>query len=143
MKTHWLVGYLSALVAGATKRLPEIRVQPLINPQNMTHMVMYDHVCPLPDVRYDITCWATTTGNALPVIAFPSRNCHTVVITGRTQCPKGPGYRSTGFSGRTGLGLALTMTVSGCVGNEDNAGKVVFILTENETEEKKKKIQRI
>ena len=98
--THWLVGYLSAPVTGATKRLPEVRAQPLINPRNMTHTVMYDRVHPFPDVRYDITCWATTTGNALPVIAFPSR----------TQCPKGPGYWSTGFSGRTGLGLAVTVT---------------------------------
>ena len=110
--THWLVGYLSALVVGATKRLPEIRAQPLINPRNMMHTVTYDHVRPLPDVRYDVMCQATTTGNVLPVVAFPSRNCHTAVITGRTQCPKGPGYRSTGFSGRTGLGLAVTVTVS-------------------------------
>ena len=90
MVTHWLVGYLSAPVAGATKRLPEIRAQPLINPQNMTHMVMYDRVHPLPDVRYDVTCRATMTGNALPVIAFPSHNCHTAVITGPYSVPKGP-----------------------------------------------------
>ena len=108
--THWLVGYLSALVARATKRPPKIRVQLLINPRNMMHMVMYDHVRPLPDVRYDLTYRATTTGNTLPVVAFPSRNCHTVVITGCAQCPKGPGYRSTGFSSRTGLGLAVTVT---------------------------------
>ena len=112
MVTHWLVGYLSAPVARATKRLSEIRVQLLINLRNMTHTVTYDRVCPLPDVRYDVTCRTTMTGNALPVIAFPSCNCHTVVITGRTQCPKGPGYRSTGFSGRTGLGLAVTVTHS-------------------------------
>ena len=112
MVAHWLVGYLSALVARATKRLPEIRVQPLINPRNMTHMVMYDRVCPLPDIQYDVMCWATTTGNTLPVVAFPSRNCHTAVITGSTQCPKGPGYRSTSFSSRTGLGLAVTVTHS-------------------------------
>ena len=110
MVTHWLVGYLSAPVAGATKRLPEIRAQPLINPKNMTYMVTYDRVCPLPDIRYDVACWATTTGNVLPVVAFPSHNCHTAVITGHTQCLKGPGYRSTGFSGRTGLGLAVTVT---------------------------------
>ena len=90
MVTHWLVGYLSALVAGATKRLPEVRVQLLINPRNMTYMVMYDHVHPLPDVRYDITCRATMTGNTLPVIAFPSRNCHTTVITGPYSVPEGP-----------------------------------------------------
>ena len=46
MVTHWLVGYLSAPVAGATKRLPEIRAQLLINPGNMMHTVMYDHVHP-------------------------------------------------------------------------------------------------
>ena len=112
MVTHWLVGYLSAPVAGATKRLPKIRAQLLINPRNMMHTVTYDRVRPLPDVRYDVTCRATTTGNALPVVAFPSHNCHTAVITGSTQCPKGPGYRSTGFSSRTGLGLAVTVTVS-------------------------------
>ena len=50
MVTHWLVGYLSAPVAGATKRLPEIRAQPLINPRNMTHMVTYDHMHPLLDI---------------------------------------------------------------------------------------------
>ena len=88
--THWLVGYLSAPVAGATKRLPKVRAQPLINPQNMMHMVTYDCVHPLPDVQYDITCRATTTGNALPVIAFPSRNCHTAVITGPYSVPEGP-----------------------------------------------------
>ena len=109
MVTHWLVGYLSAPVVGATKRPPEIRAQPLINPRNMMHTVTYDHIGPLPDVQYDVT---STTSNALPVVAFPSRNCHTVVITGRTQCLKGPGYQSTSFSGRTGLGLAVTMTVS-------------------------------
>ena len=107
--TRW---YLSALVAGATKRLPEIRAQPLINPRNMTYTVTYDHMHPLPDIRYDVTCQATMTSNTLPVIAFPSRNCHTAVIMGHTQCPKGPGYRSTGFSSRTGLGLAVTMRVS-------------------------------
>ena len=78
MVTHWLVGYLSALVAEATKRLPEIRVQLLINPRNMMHTVMYDHARPLPDVRYNVTCRATTTGNRVashcffhPVIAIP------------------------------------------------------------------------
>ena len=112
MVTHWLVGYLSAPVAGATKRLPEIRAQPLINPRNMMHTAMYDCVRPLPDVRYDVMCRATTTGNVLPVVAFPSCNCHTVVITGPYSVPEviGPGYRSTGFSGRTGLGLAVTVT---------------------------------
>ena len=49
--THWLVGYLSAPVAGATKRLPEVRAQLLINPWNMTHTVTYDRVRPLPDVQ--------------------------------------------------------------------------------------------
>ena len=76
------------------------------------HTVTYDRVHPLPDVQYDITCRGTTTGNVLPVVAFPSRNCQTMVITGHTQCLKGPGYRSTGLSGRTALGLAVTVTVS-------------------------------
>ena len=31
-----------------------------------------------------------TTNLALPVIAFPSRNCHTAVITGLYSVPKGP-----------------------------------------------------
>ena len=39
-----------------------------------------------------------------PVIATPQW------LRGRTQCLKGPGYRSTSFSGRTGLGLAVTVT---------------------------------
>ena len=88
--THWLVGYLSAPVTGATKRLPEVRAQPLINPRNMTHTVMYDRMRPLPDIRYDVMCQATTTGNVSPVIAFLSRNCHTAVITGPYSVPEGP-----------------------------------------------------
>ena len=87
--THWLVGYLSAPVTGATKRLPKVRVQLLINPRNMMHMVMYDCMHPLPEVRYDFTCKATMTGNALPDVAFRSRNCHTVVITGPYSVPEG------------------------------------------------------
>ena len=76
------------------------------------HTVMYDHVRPLPDVRYDVTCRATMTDNALPVVAFPSHNCHTAVITGPSQHSKDPGYWSTGFSGRTDLGLGVTVTLS-------------------------------
>ena len=105
-----------------------MRAQPLINPRNMTHMVTYDRMRPLPDVRYDVTCRATMTGNTLPVIAFPSRNCHTVVITGRTQCPKGPVYRSTGFFGRTGLGLAVTVTFSKLIDIQTIANTLVIKL---------------
>ena len=33
-------------------------------------------------------------------------------LWGHTQYPKGPEYRYTGFSGKTGLGLLVTMTLS-------------------------------
>ena len=88
--THWLVGYLSAPVTRATKRLPEVRAQLLINPRNMMHTVTYHCVRPLPDVQYDITCRATMTGNALPVIAFPPHKRHTAMITGLYSVPEGP-----------------------------------------------------
>ena len=48
----------------------------------MTHTVTYHRVRPLPDVRYDVTCRATMTGNVLPVVAFLSRKRHTAMITG-------------------------------------------------------------
>ena len=41
------------------------------------------------------------------------------------------------------LGLLLFLfLVSVCVGNEDNAGKVIFMLNENETGDKKRILQR-
>ena len=88
--THWLVGYLSAPATGAAKRLSRTRVQLLLYLQNMTHAATYNRVCPLPDVRYDVTSRATVTGNVLPVVAFPSRNQHIVVFTGPYPEPEGP-----------------------------------------------------
>ena len=40
-------------------------------------------------------------------------------------------------------GLLFLLFVSVYVCNVDDTGKIVFVLNENETEEKKKKIQRI
>ena len=64
------------------KDSPRLGRDPLINPWNMMHMVTYDRMRPLPDVQYDVMCWTTSTGNVLPVIAFPSRNCHTAADYG-------------------------------------------------------------
>ena len=105
MVTHWLVGYLSALATGAAKRLPGTRAQPLLYPRNVMHVATYNCMCPLPDVRYDVMSWATATGNALPVVAFLSRNRHTAVFIGPYPVPGGPWVWYTGLPSATGLGL--------------------------------------
>ena len=51
---------------------------------------MYNHIRHLPDIRYDVMSWATTVGNALPVVAFPLHNWQTVVFTGPYPGPRGP-----------------------------------------------------
>ena len=56
----------------------------------MTYAATHNHICHLPDVRYDVTSQATTIGNALLAVAFPSRNQHIVVFTGPYPGPRGP-----------------------------------------------------
>ena len=68
-------------------------------PRIMTYVAMYNRICHLPDIRYDVTSWATTVGNALPAFAFPSRDQHTAMFTGLYPGLPGPDTRYTGISG--------------------------------------------
>ena len=65
----------------------------------MTYAATYNRICHLPDVRYDITSWVTTVRNALPAVAFPSRDRHTMVFTGPYLGTEGSDTRYTGVSG--------------------------------------------
>ena len=64
----------------------------------MTYAATYNRIRHLPDVQYDITSWATTVGNALPAVAFPSRNRHTTVFTGPYPGPEGLDTQYTSIS---------------------------------------------
>ena len=65
----------------------------------MTYAAMYNRICHLLDVQYDVMSRVTTVGNALPAVAFPSRDRHTAVFTGQYLGPEGPDTRYTGISG--------------------------------------------
>ena len=56
----------------------------------MTYAATYNRIRHFPDVWYDVTCRATTVGNALPAVAFPSHDWHTAVFTGPYPGPRGP-----------------------------------------------------
>ena len=64
------------------KDSPGTRAQPLLYLWIMMYVATYNRICHLPDIRYDVTSRATTVGNVLPAVAFPSRDQHTVVFTG-------------------------------------------------------------
>ena len=75
------------------------------------YVATYNHIHHLPDIQYDITSWATTVGNALPVVAFPSHNRHTAVFMGPYARAQRALTTSTPvFPLQKGHGFPITMT---------------------------------
>ena len=77
-------------------------------PPGHDNAAMYNCIRHLPDVRYDVMSRATTVGNALPAVAFLSRDQHTTVFTGPYPGPEGPDTRYTSISGTKRLWLWLS-----------------------------------
>ena len=92
MVTQLASGVFKYSSSWRNKKTPRDKAQPLLYLWIMTYAATYNCIRHLPDIhiQYDVTSWVTKVGNALPAVAFPSRNQHTAVFTGPYPGPGGP-----------------------------------------------------